>query len=145
MHFEGVFTVATPKERVFDVVTDPNQVARCMPDLRRLDVKSRDEFEAVVGSGIPLVRGDITLHFRTLEKSPPVRVKMAAHGNGLGSAIDVEMVTELADGDGGGTSMKWTAEATVSGKLASLGQGLIRSQSERIVRQLFDCLRSKLV
>ena len=144
MHFEGVFTVESPRGKVFAMVTDPNQVARCMPDLRRLEVKSADEFVAVVGTGISLVKGDISLHFRTLEKSPPGRARMAAHGTGLGSAVDVEMVTELTDHDGGGTAMRWTAEANVSGKLASLGQGLIKSQSERIIRQLFDCLRSKL-
>jgi len=144
LHFEGVFTVASPREKVFAMVTDPDQMARCMPDLRKLEVKSKDEFIAVVGSGISLVRGDISLHFRTLEKSPYARVRMVAHGTGLGSAIDVEMVTELTDGERGGTAMKWTADASVSGKLASLGQGLIKSQAERIVRQLFDCLRSKL-
>lgn len=144
MHFEGVFTVSSPKEKVFAVVTDPNQMARCMPDLRKLEVKSADEFVAVVGTGISLVKGDISLHFRTLEKAPSDRAKIVAHGTGLGSAIDVEMVTELSDGDGGGTTMKWAAEASVSGMLASLGQGMIKSQSERIIRQLFECLRSKL-
>jgi len=143
LRFEGIFTVASPKERVFAVVTDPNQVARCMPDLRKLEVKSKDEFVAVVGTGISLLKGEISLHFRTLEKSPS-GAKMVAHGSGLGSIVDVEMVTELTDDEGGGTSMKWTAEAKVSGKIASLGQGLIKSQSERIIRQLFDCLRGKL-
>jgi uncharacterized protein len=144
LHFEGVFTVASPREKVFAMVTDPDQMARCMPDLRKLEVKSNDEFVAVVGTGISLVRGDISLHFRTVEKSPSARAKMVAHGTGLGSAIDVEMVTELTDGEGGGTAMRWTADANVSGKLASLGQGLIKSQAERIIRELFDCLRGKL-
>lgn len=144
MHFEGVFTVSAPRERVYGTVTDPDQVARCMPDLKRLDVKSEDEFDAVVGVGVALIRGDLSLRFRTVEKRPPSMVRMAAHGTGLGSAVDVEMVTELADGKDGGTSMKWTADATVSGKIASLGQGMMKSQAERIVRQLFDCLRSRL-
>src|SRR5271157_1322930 len=138
MHFEGIFTVAAPRERVFAMVTDPNQVANCMPGLRRLAVKSEDEFDAVVAVGVSIIRGDISLHFRTLEKEAPSRVKMSAHGMGLGSAMDVEMVTELAEAGGGGSSMKWTAEAVVSGKVASLGQGLIKAQAEKIVRELFD-------
>lgn len=144
MRFEGVFTVAAPRERIFGLVTDPEQVSGCMPNLRRLDVKSQDEFDVVVGVGVSVIRGDISLHFRILEKQPPSRVKMVAHGTGLGSAVDVEMVTELAERKEGGTSMKWSAEASVSGKVASLGQGLIRSQAEKIIRELFDCLRSRL-
>ncbi len=144
MHFEGVFTVSAPRERVFGVITDPNQVAKCIPDLRRLEVKSADEFDALVGVGVAVIRGDLSMRFRTVEKQPPSRVKLLAHGAGLGSAVDVEMVTELADGGGGGTSMRWTADASVSGKMASLGQGLMKAQAEKIVRQLFDCLRKKL-
>ena len=143
MRFEGVFTVAAPRVRVFDAVTDPDKVGRCMPDLRRLDIKQGGEFDAVVGVGVSIIRGDLSLHFRTLEKEPPTRARMAAHGTGLGSAVDLDMVTELTEVRDG-TSMKWTAEASVSGKLASLGQGLIRSQAERIVKQLFDCLRGRL-
>lgn len=144
MHFEGVFAVSTSREQVFGALTDPDQVARCMPDLKRLDVKSGEEFEAVVRVGVSLIRGDLSLRFKTVEKVAPSRVRMLAHGSGLGSAVDVEMVTELTDGKEGGTSMKWTADAVVGGKMASLGQGLMKSQAERIIRQLFDCLRSRL-
>ena len=144
MHFEGVFEVAAPKQKVFDAVTDPNVVAGCMPDLQKLNVKSPEEFEAVVKVGVSFVRGDFALRVRMVEKKAPSRARMMAHGMGLGSAVDVEMLTEIADAPSGGTSMKWTAEAQVSGKVASLGQRLIQSQAERIVRQLFDCLRGKL-
>ena len=144
MHFDGVFAVSAPRERVFGVISDPDQVAKCIPDLRRLDVKSADEFDAIVGIRVAVISGELSLRFRTVEKKPPSRAKLVAHGMGLGSAVDLEMVTELADEVGGGTSMKWTADATVSGKIASLGQGLMKSQAEKIIRQLFDCLRSKL-
>lgn len=136
--------VSASRERVFQAVTDPEEVARCMPELQKLDVKSADEFDAVVRVGVSLVRGDFLLHFRTTEKSALNRVKLVAHGTGLGSALDVEMATELSDSPSGGTSMRWTAEAQVSGKLASLGQRLIQSQAEKTIRQFFDCLRGRL-
>jgi uncharacterized protein len=144
LHFEGVFMVSARREHVFGVISDPNQVARCIPGLRRLDVKSAEEFDAVVGVGVAIITGELSMHFSAVEKNPPSRFKLLAHGTGLGSAVDVEMVTELADAEGGGMLMKWTADATVSGKLASLGQGLMKSQAEKIIRQLFDCLRNKL-
>ncbi len=144
MHFEGTIEVAAPRKRVFAAVTDPNRVARCIPDLKKLEVRSADEFDAVVKVGVSFVRGDFALVFRTVEKQAPSRVKLTAHGTGLGSAVDVSMETYLADTPSGGTSMKWSAEAQVSGKIASLGQRLVQSQAEKIIRQLFDCLRGKL-
>lgn len=144
MHFEGDFTTPSPRRRVFDLVTDPNQVARCMPGFKKLDVRSETEFDVVVGVGVAVIRGDILLHFKTVEREPPSRVKLLAHGTGLGSAMDVEMVTELSDGPTGGTVMKWRAEATIGGQLGSVSQGLIRPSAERIIRDLFGCLGSKL-
>lgn len=144
MRFEGVFATVAPRERVFGVITDPDQMARCFPDLRRLEVKSADEFDAVIGIRVAIIAGEISMHFRAVEKEPPTRAKLLGHGAGLGSAVDLEIVTELADGAGGGTSIKWAADAAVSGKIASLGQGLMKSQAEKIILQLFDCLRKKL-
>ncbi len=143
MHFEGAFAVAASRERVFGAITDPNQLAACIPDLRKMHVKSQDEFDAAIGVGVSVIRGDLSLHFRTVEREAPSRVRLMAHGSGLGSVVDVEITAELAAGSDGGTSIKWSADASVGGKLASFGQGLVKSQAESIVRRLIECLRSK--
>jgi len=144
MLFKGVFEVGAPTERVFATMTDPEQVAKCMPDLRRLEVKSPDEFDAVVNVGISFIRGDFVVHFRWAEKTPEERVKLSAHGTGLGSAVDMEIVAAMRATKDAGTTMDWTVEARISGKLASLGQRLIEAQAEKIIKQLFDCLRQRL-
>ncbi len=144
MHFEGHVEVRAPQRRVFEMMSNPKQMAECMPDLQRLDVKSADEFEAVVKVGVSFIRGDFALRFRTAERKAPSRLKLKVHGTGLGSAVDMEIAADLFSSGGGGTSMRWTAEANVSGKIASLGQRLMESQAERIVNQFFDCFRQKL-
>jgi carbon monoxide dehydrogenase subunit G len=144
MRFGGVFEVGASTERVFAAMTDPNQVARCMPGLRKLEVKSPDEFDAVVNVGISFIRGDFAVHFRWEERTPAERVRLAAHGIGLGSAVDMKIGATMAAKGKSGASMEWTVDTTISGKLASLGQRMIESQAEKIVKQLFDCLRQKL-
>jgi len=144
MQFKGVFEVGASKEHVFATMTDPNQVAKCMPDVRKLDVRSSDEFDAVVNVGISFIRGDFALHFRWVEKVPAESVKLSSHGTGLGSAVDMDIVAKMSGKADGGTRMDWTVDARISGKLSSLGQRLIESQAEKIVKQLFDCLHQKL-
>jgi carbon monoxide dehydrogenase subunit G len=144
LQFKGVFDVRAPRDRVFATMTDPNEVAKCMPDIRKLEVKSADEFDAVVNVGISFIRGDFAVHFRWAEKAPQERVKLAAHGSGLGSAVDMEIVATMSASGGGRTTMDWTVDAMISGKLASLGQRLIESQAEKIIKQLFDCLQQRL-
>jgi uncharacterized protein len=144
LHFEGVFETATQRKRVFEVVTDPNQVGRCMPGLQRLEVRSADDFDADLKLGISFIRGDFSLHFKAAERNPHSHAKLLAHGTGMGSSVDMEIEVKVTDRVPEGTSMSWTADARISGKIASLGQRLLESQAERIVEQLFICLRQRL-
>jgi len=143
MHFEGVFDAAAPESRVYDLVTDPSEVSGCMPGLQKVDVKSPHEFDAVVRVGVSFIRGDFSLHFRMVEKKPS-GAKFAVHGTGLGSAVDMEIALAISPGETGGSSMKWQADVSVSGKIASLGQRLMESQAEKIIREFFGCLGQKL-
>jgi carbon monoxide dehydrogenase subunit G len=143
LHFEGVFDTRIPEAKVYSLVTDPKEVAGCMPGLQRLDVRSPDEFDAVVRVGVSFIRGDFTLRFRTIEKKPASGAKFAVHGAGMGSAIDMEITLGISP-RGNGATMKWQAEATVNGKIASLGQRIMEAQAARIIGEFFGCFRQKL-
>jgi hypothetical protein len=144
MRFEGLFDTRASESRVYALVTDPREVAGCMPGLQKVDVKSPDEFDAVVRVGVSFIRGDFILHFTSIEKEPASGAKFAVHGMGLGSAVDMEIALTISAGIDGGASMKWQADAKVSGKVASLGQRLMEVQAEKIIREFFDCFRQKL-
>jgi carbon monoxide dehydrogenase subunit G len=115
-----------------------------MPGLQKVDVKSPDEFDAVVRVGVSFIRGDFTLHFRSTEKERASGARFAVHGTGMGSAVDMEITLAITAGKDTGASMKWQADATVNGKVASLGQRLMEAQAEKIIREFFDCFRQKL-
>jgi len=144
MHFEGVFDSGASQPRVYALVTNPREVAGCMPGLQKVHVTSPAEFDAVVRVGVSFLRGDFALRFKTLEETPASRVRFGVHGTGLGSAIDMEITLEISPNADGGSSMRWRADATVNGKIASLGQGLMQSQAGKIMREFFDCFRQKL-
>lgn len=144
MHFDGTFEVKAPKEKVFSIIMDPNKISKCMPDLKKLDVKSPDDFSVVITAGVSFIKGDFNLHFTTVEKTPPTHAKLAAHGTGIGSTVDMDTVMDLSDIAGGGTSMKWTADAKIGGRIASVGQRLLSGQAEKIIKNLFDCLKTTL-
>ena len=133
-----------PKETVFSMIQDPNQISQCMPDLQKLDIKSPDDFTAIIRAGVSFIKGDFNLHFTTVEKTPPTHAKLTAHGTGIGSTVDMETIMDLADAEGGGTAMKWSADAKIGGRIASVGQRLLNGQAEKIIKNLFECLQGKL-
>jgi carbon monoxide dehydrogenase subunit G len=144
LHFEGTFDVKAPKEKVFSMMMDPNQISQCMPDLQKLEIKSPDDYTAVIKAGVSFIKGDFTMHFTTAEKTPSTHAKLMAHGTGIGSTVDLDAVMDMADTPSGGTNMKWSAEAKIGGRIASVGQRLLSGQAEKIVKGLFECLQTKL-
>ena len=144
MQFEGLFDTRASESRVYALVTDPREVAGCMPGLQKVDVRSTDEFDAAVRVGVSFVRGDFVMRFRLIEKEPTSSAKFAVHGTGLGSAVDMGIALAISPGKEGGASMSWEANATVSGKIASLGQRIMEVQAEKIIREFFECFRQKL-
>ncbi len=144
MHFEGTFNVKTSKDKVFNLLMDPNQISQCMPDLQKLEVKSPEDYTAIIKAGVSFIRGDFNMHFTVVEKTAPTHAKLVAHGTGIGSTIDMDTLMDLTDVPDGGTSMKWSAEAKIGGRIATVGQRLIEGQSEKIIKQLFTCLEGKL-
>lgn len=143
MHFDGTFEVRAQRSTVFDYLMDPQKISGCMPDLQRLDVKSPDDFVAVVRAGVSFIKGDFTMHFITKERDPPAHAKLVAQGTGIGSTIDLETTIDLAESEKG-TTMRWTADARVGGRIASVGQRLLSGQAEKIIKELFGCLQKQL-
>ena len=125
------------------VALDPADISSCIPDFQRLQVKTADDFSVLVRAGISFVKGDITLHFQVVEKVSPISAKIKVNGTGIGSTVEMDIVLAISI-EGDGSSMKWTADAKIRGKIASFGQKVLEAQAERIIRQLFDCLRAKL-
>src|SRR2546428_12732679 len=120
---------------VFDVLIDPKQISKCMPAPQKLDVKSKEEFTAVVRAGVSFIKGDFTLNFRLVESDPPTHAKLVARGSGIGSAVDLETIIDLSDSGDGGTLMKWQGGAEGGGRDASAWERLLGSQAEKNIKQ----------
>ena len=144
LHFQGEFNVKASKEKVFDILMDPKETSQCMPDLQKLEIKSPDDFVAIVRAGVGFIKGDFTLHFNMIDKTPPTHAKLTARGSGMGSTLDMEAVMDLSDTPDGGTCMKWVASANIVGKVASLGQRILDGQAEKVINQLFACLQKRV-
>jgi hypothetical protein len=78
---------------------------------------------AVIGLGAVKARGADDAEF--LDVQAPHRATLKAHGNALGSAVDVLSTMALSDGPDGTTELHWTADITILGTLASLAARLM--------------------
>ncbi len=145
MHLEGTVTVNAPRESVWAYLTDPHKVSECAPGVESVDVViPGHQFRATAAVGFGSIKVRFTGDVEWLELEAPNRARMKAHGNAPGSAADVFSEMQLSDGANGGTELRWTADITVVGQIASLAARLMTSVSQKLVGVFFDCVRQKI-
>jgi carbon monoxide dehydrogenase subunit G len=145
MHLEGTVTIKAPRGRIWEFLTDPYQVTQCAPGLEKVEVIVPGQtFRATAAIGFGSVKARFSGDVEWLELEAPDRAKMKAHGTAPGSAADVVSEMFLSDDPSGGTQMRWTADVTVVGQLASLAARLMGTVSQKLTGVFFDCVRSKI-
>ena len=144
MHFEGSVPIKASRDKVWAFVTDPEQVGQCGPGVEKIEVIDATHFKATAKVGIGFINARFNVDMQFAEQEPPDRATIKAHGQAPGSAVDADAQMRLSDGDGGGTTMDWSAEVNIAGTIASVGARLIEGTANKMIGQTFDCMKSKL-
>lgn len=144
MEFSGTEIIKAPREKVFNFLTDPQNFSSGIPDIKKVEILSPDKFKVVAKLGISFLRGMFTIDFTVKEKESPSHARLTGHGTGVGSAVDLDITVDLEEDQDGNTVMKWRAEAKVAGMLASLGQRMLGSVAEKLVREIFENIHKNI-
>ena len=141
MELNNDFEVAAPIDRVWDVLTDVERIAPCLPGAQLQEVEG-DEFRGVVKVKV----GPITAQYKgaaSFVERDDVghRAVLRAEGRdtrGAGNAAaDITAQLEAVDG---GTRVTVTTDLTVTGKVAQFGRGVMADVSRKLMGQFADNL-----
>jgi carbon monoxide dehydrogenase subunit G len=144
MKFSGTQTVTVPIEKVWAYLADIDKVAACGPGFQSLEKLGPEHWKALVAIGIGLIRAKFIMDVKRTVLQKPDLIVVQVYGKAPGSAMELEGRMQLIAVDEEQTSMNWSAQVTVSGVLASIGAHLINSKAEKLTRQFFACLKSRL-
>jgi uncharacterized protein len=140
------FRVAVPAAKTWEVLTDVERVAPCLPGATLLSVNG-DEFTGAVKVKV----GPITVSYNGnaafLEKDAAAqRVVLKANGKetrGNGNAAAV--VTAQLKDEGDATSVVITTDLTISGKAAQFGRGVLGDVTGNLIAQFARALEADIL
>jgi uncharacterized protein len=140
------FRVAAPAAKTWEVLTDVERVAPCLPGATLLSVDG-DEFTGAVKVKV----GPITVSYKGdaafLEKDASAqRVVLKANGKetrGNGNAAAI--VTAQLKDEGDATSVVITTDLTISGKAAQFGRGVLADVAGSLIAQFAKSLEADMV
>lgn len=145
MRFNGTATINAPREKVWKFLTDPHALSQCAPGLESIDVITPNEkFRLVASIGFGAVKATFVTNAEWMDLDPPNRARMKAHGTAPGSVVDTTSEMVLTDAPNDATELKWSADVTVVGTIASLAARLMGVVSQKLTDAFFDCVRKKI-
>lgn len=146
MKFEHNFTVGTDIEKVWDFILDLKKISICIPGCEKIEALTEDSFRAIVKVGISLLKAQFDVKIFVTEKNHPIHVaiKVSGKANRIGSTMEATSSIDLRPIAEGRVQIGWSAEVTVTGKLASFGQRVMQMTGKRLINQFVNCLKQRL-
>jgi carbon monoxide dehydrogenase subunit G len=128
---------------VWEFIVNPSEIAKCLPELKSLELEGEDRFVATVRVGVGLIKGDFKFNLAIVEKQAPNKARLKGSGSGSGSSVDIDTSIQLAEVPNG-TKLDYQADVKIGGIMAGLGQRLIGGATEQAMARMFDCVRREL-
>jgi uncharacterized protein len=145
MFLKGDVTIKAPRKKLWDFLTDPNQIGQCVPGVEKIEtIEEMKKYHGVVSVGLGSVKARFSGDVDILELDEPNRAKLKAHGTATGSAADAVSEMKLSENEDGSTLVQWTADINVSGQLASLVSRLMVPVSQKLAGIFYDEVRKRI-
>ena len=135
LHLEGSNSIRAPRDRVYSLLTDPNFIAKTLPDAEDVHVLDGSSLEAKIKLRVAVVSTTVKMKMTIVRTAPPSKAELVAEGSGSGSNMKIHSTFSL-DGDNPST-MRWSADAEISGVMAGIGSALLKGFSTKKVGEIF--------
>ncbi len=143
MKVEGTKSYAVPREKVWEVLNDPKEMAGLMPGVEAFEVTDDSHWKAKVKVPLGLGSMRMSINFEKTESRPPEHARLHAKGNGVGAIMSMDTQFDLAE-EGGGTAMRWEADVRILGQVASMGQRVLQPIVNQQVQQVLTALDKRV-
>lgn len=137
MEMKGEYRIGAAREKVWEMLNDPDVLREAIPGCESLEQSAPDAFSARVTTKIGPVKATFNGEVTLSNINPPEGYTISGEGKGgpagfASGGADVQLAE-----DGDETVLTYTAEAKVGGKLAQLGSRLIDSTARKLADQFF--------
>jgi carbon monoxide dehydrogenase subunit G len=129
-----------PREKVYALLTDPNFIAKSLPDSEDVKVLDSSSLEAKLKLRISIVSSTMKMKVIITDKEPSSRASLLAVGSGSGSNLKIASVFNLSGENS--TTLSWSADAEISGIMAGLGSAILRGFATKKVGAIFGGITS---
>ena len=143
MQLRGETQIAAPRQRVWDVLTDPQRVVACAPGEPAVEVVNERLIRISAEVRNLFLRTTVTIDLELDEMAPPSRATGRASGTVLGGPVSAIGSLDLKELGPALTAVEWEAEVALGGMLAGFA-GMAEQPSREAIESTLACLKARL-
>ena len=143
MKIDGTYTFNASREEIWESMLDPEVLSRTLPGVQELEKIGENQYKAKMKIRIGPVQGLFMGTVNLSQLQPPVSCHLEVDGKGAPGFVKGEGDLELEE-QGDTTLMKYSGDVQVGGRLASVGQRLMESSTQALIRQSLESLETQV-
>lgn len=143
MKIQGQVLLPGGREQVWELLTNPAKLSRCLPGCERLEATGPDRYKVAVKFALAAIGGNYSGAVELRDKKEPESLHMILEGKGTPGFMKGEGRIQLAEKHGQ-TQVRYEGQALVGGMIAAVGQRMIEAAAKRIIQQFFESAAAQL-
>ena len=141
MKLQGTVMVNAPQARVWQVLIDPVQLCKVIPGCEQARQLDATHYEAVLSVKVQFMTIRSQAKGTLLEADAPRHMmgELVGEPTAMAGAFRARVTIDLAPVNDA-TSIRYAMDLTLLGRMASMGEAIVRSTSKQLTRQFAENL-----
>ncbi|MFN0070102.1 MAG: CoxG family protein [Chloroflexota bacterium] len=146
MNFEGTIPIKAAPAKVWDLLLDVERFSACVPGVEEVIQIDETTFDGVILASVGPMSGKFSFRAQIVESSPPSEMVTELNGTDsvTKSAVTASTRMRLTPTADDGTELAYTSTVDIRGRLAILGDMVMRATATLILEELGNRMRRAL-
>lgn len=146
MKLDGRIEIGAPAEVVWALIIDPVSLASCVPGVQEVAQVDDRTFTGTITASVGPMEGRFTFTSTIQRNEFPTALEVETVGTDsiTNGPLRASVTASLESPAPGRSVLVYRANVTVGGRLAILGEMVLRATAGALIGQLVTCLRARL-
>jgi carbon monoxide dehydrogenase subunit G len=146
MIFDGQIDLDVPAKKVWDFLIDVEKFSTCLPGIDQVKQIDDKTFDGVISANVGPISGKFSFRSTIVDSRPPEQMVVRTEGTDsvTKSTVNADMTVDLREVAEDKAVMDYHADIKIKGRLAILGDMVLRATATLILQEFARRLRQGL-
>lgn len=136
------YVINSSVEKVWNFLTDLQQVTSCIPSLENVKIETPTRFKAKVKPPFSFIKGRFNVESEVKDRREGESLTIGVRGSSIGASFEITMAIAISSISG--TRMQVEVRAETFGLLKTIPKSLIYRVVEGIEAPMLKCIKERL-